>query len=85
MMAIGLSILAVSPTSAAGEQCGSITSDKDRLACFDRGTPSAQGSNREARPPADQKAKGAFVDPAEWMSKENDKVAARLKGICRGC
>ena len=85
MMAIGLSILAISPAFAAGEQCHSIKSDKDRLACFDRGMPSAQSSNSEARPATDQKAKGAFVDPAEWLSGENDKVAARLKGICRGC
>jgi len=85
MMAIGLSILAVPPASAANEQCRAIKSEKGRLACFDREGPPAQGSNGEARPATDQKAAGAFVDPVEWLRIENDKVAARLKGICRGC
>jgi hypothetical protein len=85
MMAIGLSILATSPTAAAEAQCRSIKSDKDRLAWFDRRTPSDQSDNRDVLLVTDQKATGAFVDPAEWLSGENDKVAARLKGICRGC
>jgi predicted RNA methylase len=84
MMAIGLSILAISPTFAADEQCHAIKSDKGRLACFDREASSAKSGNREARPATAQK-EGAFVDPAEWLRSENDKVADRLKGICRGC
>jgi hypothetical protein len=85
MIAVGLSILAISPTSAADEQCRSIKSDMARLACFDRAASSAQSSNKEAHPATDQKVGGAFVDPVEWLRAENDKVAARLKGICRGC
>jgi hypothetical protein len=85
MIAVGLSILTISPTSAADEQCRSIKSDMTRLACFDRAASSAQSSNKEAHPATDQKVGGAFVDPAEWLRAENDKVAARLKGICRGC
>jgi hypothetical protein len=85
MMAIGLGILAASPASAADEQCRAIKSDKDRLACFDRGAVSTQSGTREARPATDKKAEGGFVDPAELLKTENDKVAARLKGICRGC
>lgn len=85
MTAVGLSILAALPASAAEERCRSIKSDRDRLACFDQGALSVQSGNRDARPATDKKAEGAFVDPAEWLSSENDKVAARLKGICRGC
>jgi hypothetical protein len=85
MMAIGLSILAASPTFAADEQCGSIKSDKARLACFDRGAASVQRGKKEVQPATDKKADGKFVDPAELLKAENDKVAARLKGICRGC
>lgn len=84
MMAIGLSILAASPASAAEGQCRSVKSDKDRLACFDREAPSAH-SFGEARPATDQKIEGGFIDPVEWLKSENDKVATRLKGICRGC
>src|SRR3954470_12186982 len=85
MVAIGLSLLPGSPVSAAGEPCRGIKSEKERLACFDRGVPAAQGGNAPARPATDQRAAPPFVDPAEWMKDENDKVAARLKGICRGC
>jgi hypothetical protein len=85
MIAVGLSILAISPISAADEQCRSIKSNMARLACFDRAASSAQSSSKEARPATDQKVGAAFVDPAEWLRAENDKVAARLKGICRGC
>jgi hypothetical protein len=84
IIAIGLGSLAISPTSAADEQCHSIKSDKGRLACFDRGPPFVQ-SSRETRPAADPKVGGTFVDPVEWLRAENDKVAGRLKGICRGC
>jgi hypothetical protein len=85
MIATGLSILAVSPASAADEQCRSIKSDKGRLACFDREGSSARSSDTKARPATDKKAAGAFVDPVELLRTENDKVAARLKGVCRGC
>jgi hypothetical protein len=84
MIAVGLSILAISPISAADEPCRSIKSNMARLACFDRAASSAQSSIQEARPATDRVG-GAFVDPAEWLRAENDKVAARLKGICRGC
>jgi hypothetical protein len=84
-VSIGLSIVATSPASAVNEQCRSIKSDKERLACFDREASSTQRGNTEARPTTDQKAVGAFVDPVEWLRAENDKVTARLKGVCRGC
>ena len=85
LVAIGLSLVPVAPMSAAGESCRAIKSEKERLACFDRGAPAAQGGNAPARPATDQRAAPPFVDPAEWMKDENDKVAGRLKGICRGC
>lgn len=84
IVAIGLCSLANSPASAADEQCHSIKSDKERLACFDRGPPVVQ-SSREVRPAADPKIGGTFVDPVEWLRAENDKISGRLKGICRGC
>jgi hypothetical protein len=83
--AIGLSILAISPASAADEQCRSIKSDTERLACFARGVASGQGRNGEAATTTDRRPDGSFVDPVDWLKTENDKVSARLKGICRGC
>jgi hypothetical protein len=83
--AIGLSILAISATAAADEQCRSIKTDKARLACLERGASSDQGSNGEAAASTDRRPDGSFVDPVDWLKTENDKVSARLKGICRGC
>jgi hypothetical protein len=85
MMAIGLIVPVIAPASAANEPCRGIKSDRDRLACFDRGVASVQGDKGPARPATGQKTEGAFVDPADLLRIENDRVAARLKGICRGC
>jgi hypothetical protein len=84
MLMAGLAVLAISPALAATERCRSIRSDKERLACFDSEASAAQASKPHAK-----STKGAdgstFVDPVESLKAENDKVGARLKGICRGC
>jgi len=63
IIAIGLGSLAISPTSAADEQCHSIKSDKGRLACFDRGPPFVQ-SSRETRPQQIQKSAERLLIPS---------------------
>jgi type VI secretion system VasI family protein len=81
---IGLSILAASPAFAAAERCRTIAAEKERLACFDRAAAPAQGDKRQAG--AKEEGTGSkFVDPVDSLKAENDKVSARLKGICRGC
>jgi hypothetical protein len=84
MLMMGLSVLATSPVFAATELCRSIGSDKERLACFDRETSPVQANKRQTRP-TEETAAPTFVDPVEALKTENDKVSARLKGICRGC
>jgi hypothetical protein len=84
LLMIGLSLLAVSPVFATTELCRSIRADKERLACFDRETSPLQGSKRQAKA-TEETAGSKFVDPVESLKTENDKVSARLKGICRGC
>ena len=84
LLMIGLSLLAVSPVFANAELCRSIRADKERLACFDRKASPVQGSKRQAKA-TEQTAGSKFVDPVESLKTENDKVSARLKGICRGC
>jgi type VI secretion system VasI family protein len=79
---IGLIVLAASPAFAAPESCRSIAAEKERLACFDRAAAPAQGSQRQAKA---KEAGSRFVDPVDSLKAENDKVSARLKGICRGC
>jgi hypothetical protein len=84
LLVIGLSVMAISPVLAATEICRSISSEHERLACFDRESLPVQGSKRQAK--AKQEATGTkFVDPVDSLKAENDKVSARLKGICRGC
>jgi type VI secretion system VasI family protein len=81
---ISLSVLATSPIYAATETCRSIAAEKERLACFDRAAAPAQGGKRQAK--AKEEAAGSkFVDPVDSLKAENDRVSARLKGICRGC
>jgi hypothetical protein len=81
ILMVGLSVLATSPAFAATELCRSIGSDKERLACFDR---EASQDKRQAKPTSETAAP-TFVDPVEALKTENDKVSARLRGICRGC
>jgi hypothetical protein len=84
MLMVGLAVLAISPVLAATERCRSIQSDKERLACFDSEASAAQANKQQAK--ATKEPDGStFVDPVESLKAENDKVSARLKGICRGC
>ena len=84
LLLIGLSLLTTSPVFATTELCRSIGADKERLACFDREASPVQASNRQAKA-AEETTGSKFVDPVESFKTENDKVSARLKGICRGC
>jgi hypothetical protein len=84
LLMIGLSILATSPVFAAPEGCHSIAVDKERLACFDRDASPGQ-SKRPHDGPTKNTASSKFVDPVDSLKAENDRVSARLKGICRGC
>ena len=59
-------------------------SNKERLACFEREA-SAPEKNKQKTKATDEKATRTFVDPVDALKIENDKVSARLKGICRGC
>jgi hypothetical protein len=84
LLMIGFAVLAISPVFAASEICYSIEADKDRLACFDRQASPAhgqQGAAKSTKSPAGT----TYVDPVDSLRAENDKVSARLKGICRGC
>jgi hypothetical protein len=76
--------LTISPVFAASEICNSIEANKDRLACFDRQASPAQGSKPRAKS-TKSPAGTTYVDPVDSLKAENDRVSARLKGICRGC
>ena len=84
LLIIGLCVLANTPVFAATENCRSIPAEKQRLACFDREASPAQVSKKQAKAP-EATTGSKFVDPVDSLKAENDKVSARLKGICRGC
>jgi hypothetical protein len=84
LLMIGLSLLTTSPVFATTELCRSIGADKERLACFDREASPVQASKRQAKA-AEETTGSKFVDPVESLKTENDKVSARLKGICHRC
>lgn len=84
LLMICFGVLAVSPVFAAAESCHSIAADKERLACFDRQASPAQGSKPMAKSTKGS-AETIYDDPVDSLKTENDRVSARLKGICRGC
>jgi hypothetical protein len=84
LVIIGFGLIAISPVFADSQICHSIEADKERLACFDRQAQPAQSSKPQAKP-TKSPAATTYVDPVESLKAENDRVSARLKGICRGC
>lgn len=84
MMIIALGILVTTPAFSASDNCRSIRSDTARLACFDKQSTPVAADNRQART-TKESSESKLVDPADLLKAENDRVAARLKGICRGC
>jgi len=69
-----------SPLPAAPEQCLSIKSGVDRQACYDR-----QANDRAERPKPALAGNPKVDDPIEKLKLEDDRLAKRLQGICRGC
>lgn len=71
---------------AAAEQCRAIPSDAVRLACYDRETKVASSRPAQPTPIAPKgKAEENTANPVDQLQVENDRVSARLKGICGGC
>jgi hypothetical protein len=65
---------------AAPEQCLSIKSKVDRQACSDR-----QANDLAAKRKAGLSDKLETMDPIAALKLEDDRLAKRLQGICRGC
>jgi hypothetical protein len=94
MLMIAFGVLAATPAFSASETCRSIRSGNERLACFDRETSSVNAGKAsiaasKAKATKDtvtkETAGSKFIDPVDLLKAENDRVDARLKGICRGC
>ena len=70
-------ILSAVPAFAEVSPCGTLKSRKDRDACVAR-----QAADKQTR---SDEAEGKVIDPIERMKIDDDKLAKRLQGICRGC
>ena len=64
---------------AAGPNCRTIESTGQRLACYDAAFPPSKSKKPEANVAV---APGEYKDP---FVAEEDRTAAKLKNICRGC
>jgi type VI secretion system VasI family protein len=78
-----IAILLLSQAAVAQTQeCKSISSKNERLACYDRAATPAKAVERPAA------AKTPEADPSRYVdviSAEDARMNAQLKNICRGC
>ena len=86
--------LASQPAVAQTSNCHSITNQMDRLACYDKAspTPSAAMAPKKTDAPPKKAEKSAAPKPQpeqghidDMLAAENKKLDAKLKTICRGC
>jgi hypothetical protein len=63
-------------------ECKSIANPTDRLACYDKASPTETSAAKAPGP------KASKVDPSKYVdaiSAEDARMNARLKSICHGC
>lgn len=71
-------ILSTGAAFAETSRCQGFKSRKDRDACHARQTAAAKQMRSEA-------PNGKMIDAIEQMKIDDDRLAKRLQGICRGC
>jgi hypothetical protein len=89
-------ILALIPQAAGAQasNCHSIANQMDRLACYDKASPTQSAtapSKKTGTPPRKpEKAAAPNAQPeqgqvVDMLAAENKRLDAKLKTICRGC
>jgi len=81
LLIIGLSVLAISPVLAATEICRSVTSEQERLACFDRESLPVQGSKRQAKAKEEATGSKLFVDEVTILGGKASQLSALAVAI----
>jgi hypothetical protein len=86
--------LSTQAAMAQPSNCASIANQIDRLACYDKASPTPSAAAAPRKPdttprkpeksaaPKAQPEQGQVVD---MLAAENKKLDAKLKTICRGC
>ena len=88
--------LALVPQAAVAQasSCQSIANQMDRLACYDKASPTQSAATpakktdtppRNAGKSAAPKAQPEQGQVVDMLAAENKKLDAKLKTICRGC
>ena len=70
---------------AASKQCQTIKAGVERQACEDGKAGSAQPAPAVAKREPGLSDNSKMIDSVELLKQEDDRLAKRLKGICRGC
>jgi hypothetical protein len=78
---IALSGFLLVSSLAAAEDCKANQNSLAMLVCMDQQAAARAKENRNL----EKVPRSTIVDPVDQLKAENDKVGARLKGICRGC
>lgn len=73
-------MLGSSPVVAATKECRSIQARKDRNACYEQ---QKEALAAKRAPTTSDNTK--MIDAVDQMKLEDDRLAKRLQGICRGC
>lgn len=75
-------LLGSTPVLAATTQCRQIQSRKERNTCYEQQQQQKSVAAKRAPTGSDN---NKMIDAVEQMKVEDDRLAKRLQGICRGC
>ena len=73
------------PAFAASKQCQNIKPGAERQACEDGKAKSIKPGSTAAKREPGLSDNPKMIDSVELLKQEDDRVAKRLQGICRGC
>ena len=73
------------PAFAASKNCASIKPGSARQACEDSKAASIKPASTAAKREPGLSDNSKMIDSVELLKQEDDRVAKRLQGICRGC
>jgi hypothetical protein len=72
----------ISEASFAETQCSSVPKASDRLACYNKLSPPRAGT---PEPKKSTSPEPELKDMGDALAKENARLDAKIKSICRGC
>jgi len=73
------------PAFAASKQCRNIKPGVERQACEDSKSESVKPAPAVVKREPGLSDNPKMIDSVELLKQEDDRLAKRLKGICRGC